>query len=82
LADILARWGIVLSAPVDVTADSPQLWQHHRTPDRIAHEYPYGFPELHHRTAPQAMPTLNPSFQVEVVRSDDQDRRLLGVSRR
>ena len=35
----------VVSAPclVDVTADSPQLWQHHRTPDRIAHEHPYGF---------------------------------------
>ena len=34
----------VVSAPclVDVAADSPQLWQHHRTPDRIAHDHPYG----------------------------------------
>jgi hypothetical protein len=26
----------------DPAADSPQLWQHHRMPDRIAHERPFG----------------------------------------
>jgi hypothetical protein len=27
----------------DPAADSSQLWQHHRLPDRIAHERPFGF---------------------------------------
>jgi hypothetical protein len=36
--------GLVLTAcQTAPSADSPQIWQHHRTPDRIAHQHPFGF---------------------------------------
>lgn len=34
---------VLTTCQTDPTADSPQLWQHHRMPDRIAHEHPWGF---------------------------------------
>lgn len=34
---------VLTTCQADPAADSPQLWQHHRMPDRIAHESPFGF---------------------------------------
>ncbi|WP_203933612.1 RICIN domain-containing protein [Virgisporangium ochraceum] len=34
---------VLTGCGTDPADDSPQLWQHHRTPDRIAHQRPFGF---------------------------------------
>jgi hypothetical protein len=34
---------VLTTCQSDPATDSPQLWQHHRTPDRAAHERPFGF---------------------------------------
>jgi len=56
----------------DPAGDSPQLWQHHRMPDRIAHQSPFGF--IFSRSSGQVLTAVPaPGLPTEVVTADPVD---------